>query len=215
MTKRAAEHTTMDAHIAAAFADDATSANVARLLSEVETAANAADAAAEEARVRALDPLLSSDGVAVARREMDDAAFKRDRLKVAAAKLAERVEALKALEAERHARAEHQRILAERTRLAEEMGRFAEPILEIARLLAKIDLFDQEIRSYNLRPTRLGYVRPVLSGDASVVEILLQDGPIRGAFTDLVARQSPKATKAVVAALAPSATPPDVPHNLA
>jgi hypothetical protein len=100
---------TLDARIAGAFAEDATSDDVARLLSEVETAANAADDAAEEARVRALDPLLSSDGVAVARREMDDAAFKRDRLKVAAAKLSERVAALKAFEAERHARAEHDR----------------------------------------------------------------------------------------------------------
>ena len=73
------------------------------------------------------------------------------------------------------------------------MARFAEPILEIARLLAKVDVFDQEIRSYNLRPTRLGHVRPVLSGDASVVDILLQDGPIRGAFTALVAREIHKA----------------------
>jgi hypothetical protein len=188
MTKRAAEQT-MDARIAAAFADDAGSDSVSGLLAEVEAAASAAEAEAEAARARALDPLLSRDDVKLARREMEDAAFTRDRLHQAGTKLAERVEALKALEAERHARAEHQRILAERTRLAEEMGRFAEPILEIARLLAKVDLFDQEIRSYNLRPTRLGHVRAVLSGDASVVEILLQEGPIRGAFTDLVARQ--------------------------
>ena len=188
MTKtRAAE--TMDARIAAAFADDARSADVSILLAEVEAAANAAEADAEAARARALDPLSSSDGVAVARREMEDAAFKRDRLKVAAAKLSERVEALRALEAERHARAEHQRILAKRTRLAEEAARFAEPILEIAKFLAKADVFDQEIRSYNQRPTRLGHVRPVLAGDATVVESLLQDGPIRGAFTALIARQ--------------------------
>ena len=195
MNKRAAEQT-MEVRLAAAFTDVATSGDVARLLVEVEAAAGAAETAAETARVRALDPLLSSDGVAVARREMDDAAFKRDRLKVAAAKLAERVEVLKALEAERHARAEHKRVLTERNRLAEEAARFAEPILEIAKFLAKADVFDREIRAYNQRPTRLGHVLPVLSGDASVVDILLQEGPIRGAFTDLVARQYTKATKA-------------------
>jgi hypothetical protein len=186
---------TLEVRIAGAFAEDATSDDVARLLAEVETAANAADDAAEEARVRALDPLLSSDGVAVARREMDDAAFKRDRLKVAAAKLSERVAALKAFEAERHARAEHERVLAERNRLAKEMEHMAEPILEIARLVVKIDLFDHEIRCYNLRPTRLGYIRPVVSGGSSL-EILFQAGPVRTAFGDL-GRLSLQATKAM------------------
>jgi len=49
----------MDARIAAAFANDAKSADVSRLLPEVEAAAQAADAATGEARSRALDPLLS------------------------------------------------------------------------------------------------------------------------------------------------------------
>ena len=185
---------TMDSRIAAAFADDARSADVSILLAEVESAAGAAEADAEAARARALDPLSSSDGVAVARREMEDAAFKRDRLKVAAAKLSERVEALKALEADRHARAEHTRILTERARLAEEMERSAEPIPAIARLLAKIERFDHEIRCYNLSPTRLSNIPPVISGrGSSVVEILFQDGPVRGVFVDLVAREIHKA----------------------
>ena len=53
----------LDARIVAAFAVDAKSADVSRLLPEVEAAANAADAAAGEARARALDPLLSRDEV--------------------------------------------------------------------------------------------------------------------------------------------------------
>jgi hypothetical protein len=194
MSKRAAE---LDERIAAAFANDAKSADVSILLAEVETAASAAKADAEAARARALDPLLSRDDVKLARREMEDAAFTRDRLHQAGTKLAERVEALKALEAERHARAEHKRVLTDRNRLAEEAARFAEPILEIAKFLAKADVLDREIRAYNQRPTRLGHVPPVLVGDASVVETLLQEGPIRVAFTDLVARQYPKATKAM------------------
>ena len=57
----------------------------------------------------------------------------------------ERVEALKALEVERHARAEHKRVLTERNWLAEEAARFAEPILEIAKFLAKADVFDRRL----------------------------------------------------------------------
>jgi hypothetical protein len=73
MTKHAAE---LEARIAAAFTDGAKSEDIGRLLPEVEAAANAADAVAKEARTRALDPLLPSDGVTLARREMDDASFK-------------------------------------------------------------------------------------------------------------------------------------------
>ena len=90
----------MDARIAAAFADDAKSADVSRLLPEVEAAAQAADAATGEARSRALDPLLSRDDVKLARRDMEDAVFTRDRLHEARTKLAERIEALKALDAD-------------------------------------------------------------------------------------------------------------------
>ena len=61
----------MDARIAATFADDAKSADVSRLLPEVEAAAQAADAAIGEARSRALDPLLSRDDVKLARRDME------------------------------------------------------------------------------------------------------------------------------------------------
>jgi hypothetical protein len=119
----------LDARIAAAFAEDAKSVDVSRLLPEVEAAAKAADAATGEARVRALDPLLSRDDLKLARREMEDAAFLRDRLHEARTKLAERVEALKALEADRRAGDEHERVLTERNRLAEEMERMAEPIM--------------------------------------------------------------------------------------
>jgi hypothetical protein len=53
---------------------------------------------------------------------MEDAAFTRDRLHEAGAKLAEWVEALEALEADRRSWAEHERVLDERDRLAAEMG---------------------------------------------------------------------------------------------
>ena len=73
----------------------------------------------------------------------------------------------------------------------------AEPIPAIARLLTKIERFDHEIRCYNLSPTRLSNIPPVISGrGSSVVEILFQDGPVRGVFVDLVARESHKGVAA-------------------
>lgn len=77
MTRSAVE---LEARIAEAFTEAATSDDVGRLLPEVEGAASSADAVAREARTRALDPLLSRDEVNLARREMDDAFFNRDRL---------------------------------------------------------------------------------------------------------------------------------------
>jgi hypothetical protein len=123
LTREPAEE--LDGRIAAAFSDDAKSDDAARLLAEVKETTSAAELAAETARKHALDPLLSGDDLKLARREMDDFAFKRDRLQEASAKLTERVEALKALEADRRLQAEHERVSAERDRLAEEMERMA------------------------------------------------------------------------------------------
>ena len=178
-----ADPTELDARIVAAFAEDAKSVEVSRLLPEVEAAANAADAAAGEARARALDPLLSRDEVKLARREMEDAAFTRDRLHEAGTKLAERVEALKALETDRRLHVEHERILAERDRLAEEMARMAEPIAQIAHTVSRIAVCDREIGRFNATSTlRFGYVRPVLSGAAPAITALFQEGVVWDAF---------------------------------
>ena len=76
---------------------------------------------------------------------MDDAAFTRDRLHEAGTKLAERVEASRALEADRRMWAEHERVLAERDRLAEEMERTADPITLIAHTVRRIAICDREI----------------------------------------------------------------------
>ncbi len=100
---------------AAAFSDGVKSGDAARLLAEVKEATSAAQLAAETARKHALDPLLSGDDLKLARGEMEGTAFKRDRRQEASAKLTERVEAWKALEADRRMRAEHERVLAERT----------------------------------------------------------------------------------------------------
>jgi hypothetical protein len=181
----------LDARIAAAFREGANSVDVSRLLPEVEAAADAADAATGEARARALDPLLSRDDVKVARREMEDAAFTRDRLHQAGAKLAERVEALKALEADRRMQAEHERVLTERDRLAEEMAHLAEPIAQIAHTVSKIAICDREIGRVNATSTsRFGYIRPVLSGAAPAVAALFQEGVVWDAFIEVAGLRS-------------------------
>jgi hypothetical protein len=94
----------LEARIASAFAEDAKSDDVGSVLADVEAAAKAAEAAAKGARSRALNPL--AEDVIAARQAMDDAAFKRDRLAEAARRLAQRVGALRAREADRRRRAE-------------------------------------------------------------------------------------------------------------
>jgi hypothetical protein len=125
----------------------------------------------------------------LARREMDDAAFHRDRLHEAGAKLAERVEALKALEADRRMSAEHERVLAERDRLAEEMGCMADPIAQIAHTVSRIEICHREIGRLNATSaSRFGYIRPVLSGSATVIATLFQDVLVWDAFIAVARR---------------------------
>jgi hypothetical protein len=171
----------LDARIAAAFAEDARPDDVQSVLAAAEAAAKEAEAAAEEARARALDPL--AEDVIVARREMDDTLFRRDRLREAASKLAQRVEALKALERARAQRAQHEQVLAERNRLAKEKERMAEPIMRIAHLVSEIEACDREIGRIN--PTSalgFGYVPLVLSGAAPAIRALFQDAVVWDAF---------------------------------
>jgi hypothetical protein len=143
-------------------------------------------------RDRAPDPLLSGDDVMLARCEMDDAAFHRDRLREAETKLGERVEALKALEADRRLRAEHERVSAEHDRLAQEMQRIVEPIVKIAHLVRAIEFCDREIGRLNATSAlRYGHVTPVLMGSAPVIATLFQDALLWDAFIAVAGLQSP------------------------
>jgi hypothetical protein len=165
----------MDDRIIAAFTDAARSVDLGRLVVDVEAAATAADIVAKEARVRALDPLLSRDEVAVARLQLD-ACWDRDRLTEAAKRLGERLKELRAIEIARAQRAEHVAVASERDRLAMELERLAGPMAEIAGLVAQIDACDREIRNLNATTgLALGYIRPVLSGAAAALATLFGD----------------------------------------
>jgi hypothetical protein len=121
--------------------------------------------------------------VIVARRAMDDAGFVRDRLAEAAKRLGVRVDELKALEKARAQRAEHEQVLAERNRLAGEMERMAEPIVQIADLVSKIEACDREVGRLNATSALgLGYIPLVLSGTAPAIRALFQDAVVWDAF---------------------------------
>ena len=70
----------LDECIAGAFADGVTSADVVSLIAEAESAALASGKSAEHARERALNPTLTANAVVEARRQMEDSAFRRERL---------------------------------------------------------------------------------------------------------------------------------------
>jgi hypothetical protein len=171
----------LDTRIAAAFADDAKSGDVCRVLRDVEAAAKAAEVEAEDARARALDPLV--EDVSAAQRAMDDAALARDRLIEAAKRLRVRIGELDALEKDREQRAEHDRVLAERNQLGQEMDSMAQPVEQIAQLVSKIEACEREVGRVNATSALgLGYIPLVLSGAAPAIRTLFQDGVVWDAF---------------------------------
>jgi hypothetical protein len=123
---------------------------ISALITEVEQAvAWAADAAAK-ARGRALDPVLAASQVAAAHREMEDAAFRGERLQAAVTKLRERLEQVKAQEEDERRRLAYEKAKADRDRLAEELARVYPPIAaQLADLLTRIDANDREIEHIN------------------------------------------------------------------
>jgi hypothetical protein len=108
-----ASQLSLDERIAAVFADSATSTDVADLIEEAEAAAAASGKAAEQARTRALDPALSAAEVARARRDMEDAAFGRDRLQVAVQRLGDRLKELQRREENHRRQVAYDRVRAE------------------------------------------------------------------------------------------------------
>lgn len=150
MSAKSSTPTDLDERIAAAFVDGAESDDVASLIGEAEAAAAAADEEAEQARERALDPALSAADVAAARREMDDAAFRRDRLQVAVSRLGERLREVRAQEEDDRRRARYEEVNAERDRLAAELVD-TYPAIErqLVDLLTRLDANDREVRHLN------------------------------------------------------------------
>ena len=115
---------TLDERIHAAFADGATSSGVADLITEAEAVAIASGEEAEAVRTRALDPALAAVDVAAARRDMEDASFRRDRLGEAVRRLGERLREVKAEEEQARRQTVYDAALAERDKLAAELAAY-------------------------------------------------------------------------------------------
>ncbi len=142
--------TELDDRITAAFSHGTTSDQVTSLISEVEDAADAASDAADRARSHALDPAVSSADVAIARRQMEDAAFRQERLHNAVTRLRERLRELQAQEKDQRRRMAYEKAREERDKLAAELKAMYPPIeAQLAELLPRIVANDREIEHIN------------------------------------------------------------------
>jgi hypothetical protein len=140
----------LEERIAAAFNDKAGSSDVARLITEVEALAGSSGEAEERAHERALDPALSAADVAAARRDMEDAAFRRERLQTAVTRLRERLVEVRAEEEDNRRRLAYEKAKAERDKLAAELKSMYPPIAaQLPELLARIAENDREIEHIN------------------------------------------------------------------
>jgi hypothetical protein len=123
---------------------------VSALIVEAEAASLASGEVADHARGQALDPALTANVVAEARREMEDAAFRRERMQTAVTRLKERLREVKMLEEDKKRRVFYHKVKAERDALARELNE-SYPSIEsrLADLIAKIEANDRELDFVN------------------------------------------------------------------
>lgn len=140
----------LDERIAAAFGNGANSREVAAIIKETEQTAISSGEAAERARKHALDPVLSAEELAQARRQMEDAAFRRERLQVAVKKLRERLQQLRAQEEDHRRWVAYNKAKAKRDELAAELADIYPAFAHrLAQLLSRIASNDREIEYIN------------------------------------------------------------------
>ena len=142
----------LDDRIARAFTAGTKADAVAVLVAEAEAAMVCAGDTAQKARQRALDPKLRAPDVAIARHDMGDAAFRRDRMRAAVTRLKERLNELVAEAEDQRRWLAYEKAKAERDKLAAELREiypaFASRIVD---LMARIEANDFEIKSINTR----------------------------------------------------------------
>jgi hypothetical protein len=149
-TANASPAVELESRIRAAFENTVTSDDVVSLIAEAERAAVSSAAVAERSRTRALDPALSASAVAAARRRMEDAQFRRDRMSEAVRRLGERLREVKAQEEQARRREAYDAALAERDKLAKELAHVYPPIAEkLADLAARIASNDDAVERAN------------------------------------------------------------------
>ena len=140
---------TLEERIATALSEDIASADVEALITETEAAITAADAAAEEERVKALDPIASPDP-AKARAAMEDAAFTRDRLRTVLPRLQARLKQVEAAEYLARWEPDYEQVKAVRDALAAEMREvYPAAVAQLADLFQRMAECDRECSRIN------------------------------------------------------------------
>jgi hypothetical protein len=150
----------LDDRIAAAFANAVQSGVIANLIAEAEAAALASSEAAERAKQRALDPALMANAVAEARREMEDAQFKRERLQTAVTRLQVRQKEAKAHEENERRKARYEVVKRERDRLVGELkAKYPAIEAQLGPLIADLEKNEREIFFINCHELPTGVPR--------------------------------------------------------
>jgi DNA repair exonuclease SbcCD ATPase subunit len=140
----------LDDRIASAFAGAVQSGVIAALITEAEAASLASGELAERAKQRALDPALTASAIVEARREMDDAAFKRERLQTAVTRLQTRLKEVKAQEENQRRWAVYEKLKAERDRLAAELkATYPDIESKLGELIGKLEKNEREVDFIN------------------------------------------------------------------
>ena len=138
---------TLEERIATALSSDTASDVVAILIAEVETAIVAADKAAEQARERALDPRVID---AVTRREAEDAAFNRDRLRAAMPRLQQRLQDVQAQEYAAGWQADYEQVKVKCDALAQEYAAtYPKFVAQVVDLFSRAEAVDKEVSRIN------------------------------------------------------------------
>jgi hypothetical protein len=142
----------LDDRIVQAFCDGAKSDEVESLIRDAEAAAIAVGDVASRAKTRALDPTQPAPQVAAARREMDEAAFRRDRLQVAVERLGDRLRVVRAEEENHRRQAAYDKAKLVRDKLAQELTEvYPQVAATLADLMSRIEASDRDLSLVNSR----------------------------------------------------------------
>ena len=150
----------LDERIAQAFTGGVTSTAIAELIGEAQAASVSTADATEQSRARALDPAISMTEVAKARRLMEDASFRRERLQEALRRLEGRLREVKEQEEQQRRQTRYDEVVRNRDALADELRR-EYPIIaaQLSELVARVDKSDGEIDWVNNRALPSGVSR--------------------------------------------------------
>jgi hypothetical protein len=164
--------------IAGALTTLPSSADVARLLVEAEAEAVIADAAATEAKAKALDPKLTGAEVTSARAASQEAEFQRDRLTEAVKRLGGRLVEAQQHEVDDRARRIFCELSAKRDDLAAALGNMEPHVIQFAELLAKIEVCEHEIEVANRvqPPVGLARICPIVWDASPFLREVVGDG---------------------------------------